>query len=253
GAAEVEEGEQMETTDEVEVTFLDTLINVEMQAAEEVGAQTPKSGRSGSRPNTPKRQELRARRTQAKQEVEEEEEEVELESWTPLNSEDSYNEDEVIDAYTYDSKGAELHVADQVHKFAYNAERRYRRALKWIEMDKKEDRKLQLEQATLRMRLAKAMSLRHMRFGENPEPATDDEKAALKESQDLLAEVLQVSEALNNASIRYECMKMNLQVCIQAENVTEARKVLTQLQEDRPDDEDLKSDNARPEQISGGK
>mmetsp|Transcript_56313 Transcript_56313/g.134371 ORF Transcript_56313/g.134371 Transcript_56313/m.134371 type:complete len:646 (+) Transcript_56313:39-1976(+) len=146
---------------------------------------------------------------------------------------------------TEDSKGAELHVADQVHKFAYNAERRYRRALKWIEMDKKEDRKLQLEQATLRMRLAKAMSLRHMRFGENPEPATDDEKAALKESQDLLAEVLQVSEALNNASIRYECMKMNLQVCIQAENVTEARKVLTQLQEDRPDDEDLKSDNAR--------
>ncbi|CAJ1422409.1 unnamed protein product, partial [Effrenium voratum] len=145
---------------------------------------------------------------------------------------------------TEDSKGAELHVADQVHKFAYNAERRYRRALKWIEMDKKEDRKLQLEQATLRMRLAKAMSLRHMRFGENPEPATDDEKAALKESQDLLAEVLQVSEALNNASIRYECMKMNLQVCIQAENVTEARKVLTQLQEDRPDDEDLKSDNA---------
>lgn len=146
---------------------------------------------------------------------------------------------------TEDSKGAEAHVAEQVHKFAYNAERRYRRGLKWIEMDKKEDRKIQLEQATLRMRLAKAMSLAHMRFGENPEPAPPAEKAALKEGRQLLAEVLKVSEALNNASVRYECMKMNLQVCIQDEDVVEARKVLAQLQEERPDDEDLKSDNAR--------
>eukprot|EP00434_Breviolum_minutum_P003961 symbB.v1.2.003485.t1/scaffold198.1/size278664/1 len=147
----------------------------------------------------------------------------------------------------YDSKSAEAHVAEQVHKFAYNAERRYRRSLKWIEMDQKEDRKIQLEQATLRMRLAKAMSLAHMRFGENPDPATPAEKAALKEGRQLLAEVLKVSEALNNASIRIECMKMHLQVCIQDEDVVEARKVLAQLQEERPDDEDLKSDNARQE------
>eukprot|EP00439_Symbiodinium_sp_Y106_P082910 s679_g22.t1 len=144
-----------------------------------------------------------------------------------------------------DSKGAEAHVAEQVHKYAYNAERRYRRGLKWIEMDKKDDRKLQLEQATLRMRLAKAMSLAHMRFGENPEPASDAEKAALKEARELLAEVLTVSEALNNDSVKYECMKMNLQVCIQDEDVSEARKVLSRLQEEKPDDEDLKSDNAR--------
>jgi len=146
---------------------------------------------------------------------------------------------------TEDSKSAEAHVAEQVHKFAYNAERRYRRALKWIDMDKKEDRKIQLEQATLRMRLAKAMSLAHMRFGENPDPATAAEKAALKEGRQLLSEVLKVSEALNNSSVRYECMKMNLQVCIQDEDVVEARKVLSQLQEERPEDEDLKSDNAR--------
>ncbi|CAE7567512.1 unnamed protein product [Symbiodinium natans] len=146
---------------------------------------------------------------------------------------------------TEDSKGAEAHVAEQVHKYAYNAERRYRRGLKWIDMDKKDDRKLQLEQATLRMRLAKAMSLAHMRFGENPEPAGEAEKAALKEARQLLAEVLKVSEALNNDSVKYECMKMNLQVCIQDEDVAEARKVLSQLQEERPDDEDLKSDNAR--------
>lgn len=146
---------------------------------------------------------------------------------------------------TEDSKGAEAHVAEQVHKYAYNAERRYRRGLKWIEMDKKDDRKLLLEQATLRMRLAKAMSLAHMRFGENPEPASDAEKAALKEARELLAEVLTVSEALNNDSVKYECMKMNLQVCIQDEDVSEARKVLSRLQEEKPDDEDLKSDNAR--------
>ncbi|CAL1135557.1 unnamed protein product, partial [Cladocopium goreaui] len=99
--------------------------------------------------------------------------------------------------------------------------------------DKKEDRKIQLEQATLRMRLAKAMSLAHMRFGENPDPATAAEKAALKEGRQLLSEVLKVSEALNNSSVRYECMKMNLQVCIQDEDVVEARKVLSQLQERR--------------------
>ena len=46
----------------------------------------------------------------------------------------------------------------------------------------------------------------------------------------MLQEVLNVSETLNNASIRYECMKMNLQVCIQDEDVSEARKVLAQLQ-----------------------
>eukprot|EP00913_Durusdinium_trenchii_P002992 g2768.t1 len=76
------------------------------------------------------------------------------------------------------------------------------------------------------------MSLAHMRFGENPEPAPPAEKAALKEGRQLLAEVLKVSEALNNASVRYECMKMNLQVCIQDEDVVEARKVLAQLQDE---------------------
>eukprot|EP00931_Biecheleriopsis_adriatica_P017283 TRINITY_DN12440_c0_g1_i1.p1 TRINITY_DN12440_c0_g1~~TRINITY_DN12440_c0_g1_i1.p1 ORF type:complete len:669 (-),score=187.03 TRINITY_DN12440_c0_g1_i1:36-1985(-) len=147
---------------------------------------------------------------------------------------------------TEDSKGAEAHVAEQVHKFAYNAERRYRRGLKWLEMDdKKDDRKMQLEMATVRMRLANAVSLAHRRFGEDPPPATDAEKAALKEARELLAEVLKASEALNNDTVKYECMKMNLQVLIQAEDVPAARSVLEKLQADKPDDEELKSENAR--------
>ncbi|OLQ01886.1 hypothetical protein AK812_SmicGene15312 [Symbiodinium microadriaticum] len=186
--------------------------------------------------------------------------------WTPLQSEGSQG-DKDTEIYlspardNRDSKGAEAHVAEQVHKYAYNAERLRLSGAQWRMVmpkswivgglsersykDKKDDRKLQLEQATLRMRLAKAMSLAHMRFGENPEPASDAEKAALKEARELLAEVLTVSEALNNDSVKYECMKMNLQVCIQDEDVSEARKVLSRLQEEKPDDEDLKSDNAR--------
>jgi len=148
---------------------------------------------------------------------------------------------------TSDSKGAEEHVAEQVHKFAYNAERRYRRGLKWIDMeDKKDDRKLFLEQATLRMRLAKSVALKHQRFGSAAEePAADAEKAALAEAKDLCDQVLKTSEALKNDSIGYECQKMLLQVCIQAEEVAQARQVLEKLQEAQPDDEELKSDSAR--------
>eukprot|EP00930_Biecheleria_cincta_P028367 TRINITY_DN197_c0_g2_i1.p1 TRINITY_DN197_c0_g2~~TRINITY_DN197_c0_g2_i1.p1 ORF type:complete len:677 (+),score=166.22 TRINITY_DN197_c0_g2_i1:79-2031(+) len=149
---------------------------------------------------------------------------------------------------TEDSKGAEVHVAEQVHKFAYNAERRYRRALKWIDMDdQKDDRKMMLEQATLRMRLAKASTLAHQRFGENAHetPAAEPEKAALAEALEILSRVLKTGEELKNDAVVYECQKMKLQVCIQAEDVPEARRTLEFLQEKQPDDEDLKSDNAR--------
>lgn len=149
---------------------------------------------------------------------------------------------------TEDSKGAETHVADQVHKFAFNAERRYRRALKWVDMDdQKEDRKMMLEQATLRVRLAKASALAHQRFGESAHetPASEDEKAAVREALELLGQVLKTGEELKNDNVVYECQKMKLQVCIQAEDIAEAHKTLEFLLEKQPDDEELKSDSAR--------
>jgi hypothetical protein len=148
---------------------------------------------------------------------------------------------------TEDSKGAEAHVAEQVHKFARNADRRYRRALRWLDADpSKDDRKMQLEQCTLRMRLAKAMALSHQRFGEAAEAdAGDDEKAALSEARELLAQVLKVGESLTNDAVIYECLRMTVQVGIQAQDVAESRKALERLLELRPDDEELKSDSAR--------
>lgn len=147
---------------------------------------------------------------------------------------------------TEDSKGAEAHVSDQVHKFAFNATRRYRRALKWIESESQEDRKIKLEKCTLCMRLAKAESLLHARFGDAAEKeAPEEEKKALIEARQLLAEVLATSEALKHDTLTYECLKMELQVCIQSQEVKEARATLEKLQSLKPDDEDLKSDTAR--------
>lgn len=147
---------------------------------------------------------------------------------------------------TDNSKGAEAHVAEQVHKYAFNAMRRYRRALKWIETESQEDRKIKLEKCTLGMRLAKAESLLHARFGDASEKAASEEEVkALLEARRLLAEVLTTSQALNHDTLTYECLKMTLQVCIQAEDVKEARKTLEQLQSLKPDDDELKSDSAR--------
>lgn len=148
---------------------------------------------------------------------------------------------------TEDTKDAEAQVAEQVHKFANNAARRYRRALRWIESgDGEEDRKIKLEKSTVAMRLAKAEALSHQRFGAAGEKeASKEEKEALTEARSLLSQVLQTGEALQNQGLIYECLKMTLQVLIQAEDVPEARKVIERLLSMRPDDEELKSDSAR--------
>jgi len=147
---------------------------------------------------------------------------------------------------TEDTKDAEAHVAEQVHKFSNNASRRYRRALKWLSEDSQDDRKMRLEKGTLSMRLAKAEALRHARFGAAADgEAGEAEKAALKEAKDLLNDGLATGEELKNESLVYECLKMTLQICIQAEDVKEARATLERLQGLRPDDEELKSDSAR--------
>lgn len=146
---------------------------------------------------------------------------------------------------TNDSADAEEHVAGQVHKFANNAARRFSRALKWLEADGQEGKKEQTQRMNLQMKLAKANSLAHMRFGENPPPASDAEKKALAESLDLLADVKKASEAVGNEQMMVDSMKMTLQVMIQAENVTDAKAMLEQLQALRPGDDDLRDDGAR--------
>lgn len=149
---------------------------------------------------------------------------------------------------TEDSKGAEAQVAEQVHKFSNNAARRYQRALKWIDSENPEDRKIQLERCTLLMRLAKATSLLHARFGEATEKdASPDEQKALEEAKRLLSEVLATSEKLKHDNLSYECLKMTLQVCIQAQDVKQARQTLEKLQSltRAADDDELKSDSAR--------
>jgi len=153
---------------------------------------------------------------------------------------------------TGDSKDAEAHVQSQVHKFANNAARRYRRTLKWIEVDSQDDRKMKLEKATVQMRLAKASTLSHARFGDSAEAeATEEEKQAIKEALDLLKEVLAEGEALKNDNLVVECLKMTLQVHIQGEDVGEARQVLERLLSMRPEDDELKSDSARINRLEG--
>lgn len=147
---------------------------------------------------------------------------------------------------TDDSKEAEIKTQDQVHKYANNAARRYRRALGWLEKDQADDKKAKMEKATLSMRLAKASTLAHQRFGDSAAAeAGDSEKAALAEALQLLSHVEEAASALGNDSMTFECLKMKLQVCIQAEDAAQARTVLTTLQGLRPGDDDLKDDSAR--------
>jgi len=146
---------------------------------------------------------------------------------------------------TADSQDAEQHVASQVHKFARNAARRYRRVLEWVEKDDQDDRKIKLEKITLAMRLAKAQALAHQRFGEQPGEPTDEEKAAVGEARALLKGALDSAEELGKDTMVFECLKLSLQISIQAEDVAEAKKILERLHSLRPGDEELKSDSAR--------
>merc|ERR1712061_479159 len=70
-------------------------------------------------------------------------------------------------------------------------------------------------------------------------------KEAVQEARDLLKQVLQTGEDMKNESLTYECLKMILQVCIQGEDVAEARVVLERLMALKPEDDELKSDSAR--------
>merc|ERR1739848_858003 len=96
------------------------------------------------------------------------------------------------------------------------------------------------------MRLAKASTLAHQRFGDSAAAEADDgEQRALAEALELLSKVEEAAEVLGNESMIFECLKMRLQVCIQAEDGQQARTVLTRLQGLRPGDDELKDDSAR--------
>merc|ERR1719352_2260612 len=61
----------------------------------------------------------------------------------------------------------------------------------------------------------------------------------------MLAGVLKTAEELSKDQLKYECLKMQLQIAIQAEDVTDCKKILEECQAMRPGDESLKSDSAR--------
>lgn len=155
---------------------------------------------------------------------------------------------------TDDTVGAIEQVAGMVHKFANNASRRYRRAQGWLAADKQEEKKVKVETAQCAMKLAKAQALAFQRFGpESDKKASDEEKKALGDARELLAKVLKTAEELSMDQLKYECLKMSLQIAIQAEDVTEGKKILEQLQAMRPGDETLKSDSARLNRLNTAK
>jgi len=142
--------------------------------------------------------------------------------------------------------GAIAHVSDQVHKFAFNAVRRYRRAKSWLAVDDQKLNKVKVETANVTMKLAKAQALSHQRFGPDAEKkASEEEVAALKEAREMLQSVLSIAEELDKEQIKYECLKMSLQMAIQSEDVQDGKQILEVLQGMRPGDESLKSDSAR--------
>jgi hypothetical protein len=153
---------------------------------------------------------------------------------------------------TTDSEvGAIQHVSDQVHKFAYNAVRRFRRAKTWLAADNQELAKVKVEVSNVSMKLAKSQALAHQRFGPDAEKkASEEEVAALKEAREMLQSVLSLAEEMEKEQIKYDCLKMSLQMAIQAEDVQDGKRILELLQAMRPGDESLKSDSARLNRLS---
>jgi len=149
---------------------------------------------------------------------------------------------------TDDTVGAIEKVSNEVHKHANNAIRRFKRAAAWLpQMEKGSDsNKVKRELAKCNMNLAKSHALAFMRFGPAQEQKpSDEEKAALEEARKLLAEVLKFAAELDVEELKFDCLKMWLQVDIQASDVTAGKKHLEELQKMRPQDESLKSDSAR--------
>jgi len=148
---------------------------------------------------------------------------------------------------TDDTVGAIGQVADMVHKYANNATRRFTRARQWLGEDEKQDsNKVKMETANCAMKLAKAKALAFQRFGpESEKKAGDEEKKALGDARALLEIVLKAAEEMEKEQLKYDCLKMSLQIAIQAESVPDGKKILEQLQAMRPGDESLKSDSAR--------
>lgn len=147
---------------------------------------------------------------------------------------------------TEQTKDAEIHVASLCQKHAKNAERRYRRALSWLAQEDQADKKITSEKATVQVRLAKASSLVHQRFGPAAEgEASAEETRVLKEAQEMLEQVLVAAEAAGHESTVYEALRITLQLCVQGQDVDTAREVLDRLMKLRPDDEELRSDSAR--------
>merc|ERR1712178_558572 len=138
--------------------------------------------------------------------------------------------------------------------FANNACRRFKRAQGWLAADKQDEKKVKVQTAECAMKLAKAQALAYQRFGpESDKKASDEEKKALGDARELLAKVLKTSEELNMEQLKYDCLKMSLQIAIQAEDVAEGKKILEQLQAMRPGDESLKSDSARLNRLNTAK
>lgn len=147
---------------------------------------------------------------------------------------------------TDDTVGAITQVSDMVHKYANNASRRFTRARAWLAVEKQDTIKVKMETANCAMRLAKAQALAFQRFGPDADKkAGDEEKKALVGARDLLTTVLKAAEEMDKEQLKYECLKMCLQIAIQAEDVKEGKTNLDLLQAMRPGDESLKSDSAR--------
>lgn len=147
---------------------------------------------------------------------------------------------------TTDTVGAIDHVAEQVHKFANNAVRRFVRARNWLAQDKQDNNKVKVETVNTAMRLAKANALTVQRFGLQADTKPgDEEKKTLAAARDLLNGALKSAEEMEKDQLKYECLQMSLQMAIQMEDVQDGKKLLEQLQVMRPGDESLKSDSAR--------
>jgi len=149
---------------------------------------------------------------------------------------------------TGQTKDAEEQTAGQVHKFADNAMKRYRRLLKWIEAEANMDDKHRLEKVRATLRMAKASALSHHRFGEAAEADADDsEKSALIKAQSLLRSTKYLLDACEGAAsqkdtLEYEGLMISLQISLQAEDAEGARASLDDLTKRWPDESDeLKS------------
>ena len=151
---------------------------------------------------------------------------------------------------TESEREAKDQITEQANKYARNGGRRYLEPSESLSKIESVESKVENEKLSVKMRLTKAISWSHAKFGDEAEkPISDDAKKALAEETQLLESMLEQSSKSGRTGLIYEALKTKPQMRKKVHQIKERREVLEEPQElskeNRKDDTELMDFAAR--------